>query len=305
MNVGPVFISGLDRSGKTYMRFMLAAHPSFAITKRTNLWQKIYLKYGDLDNDNNLERCLIALANQKHIQSLGLDFQQLRHDFEIGPRTYERLFALTHQHYAHRLGKPRWGDQTELLEKYATRILAFYSDAKFIHILRDPRDRYEAVIHKSHRKGGVGAATARWLYSANLAYRNQLIFPQRYKVVRYETMVSQPEDTMYEVCQFLGEKYHPPMVRMEDEHRFARHNLLCLEDNSSPLSVSYIGRFRANLPDHEIYFIQKLSKRYMQYFNYPLEPIHLSIQEITRLHAFFWFANSVQMIGWRMRNKVA
>ena len=70
------------------------------------------MKFGDLGVDRNLERCLIALASQKHIQSLELDFQQLRHDIESGPRSYERLFALIHQQYAYRLGKPRWGDQS-------------------------------------------------------------------------------------------------------------------------------------------------------------------------------------------------
>lgn len=305
MNDNPVFICGLDRSGKTYMRFMLNAHPSFAISKRTKLWQKYYLKFGDLGNGNNLAICLQVLAKQKHIQSLELDYRELHHDFENGPQTYERLFALIYLQYAQRLGKPRWGDQSELLEKNAFRILRCYPNAQFIHMLRDPRDRYEAVLHKSKRRGGVGAATSRWLYSAGLATRNQQKYPLHYKVVRYENMVSQPEGTMYEVCQFLGEKYHPAMIRMEDEDRFVNHKLTGNRAQSSPLSTSYIGRFRENLPNHEIFFIQKLSERYMKLFNYPLAPLHFTKPEIFHLSTSFWFVNMVQAVGWRVRNMVA
>jgi len=301
----PVFISGLDRSGKTYMRFMLESHPSFAFSKRTNLWPRFYKRFGDLNKDDNLDRCLEALASHKHVQALEPDFQRIRWDLEAGPRTYERLFALIHEQYAARLRKSRWGDQTELLEKYANRILAAYPDAKFIHMLRDPRDRYEAVISKSKRRGGVGAATARWLYSAALAEKNQKAYPQRYKVVRYEEMVTFPEETMYRVCEFLGEKYYPPMVKMGDVPRFANAATVNAGDAPGPLTTAYVGRFEDNLPTREIVFIQKLSRRYMRLFDYPIERIRFSLSERARFYSFHLLINSIRMFGWRMRNMAA
>lgn len=304
MNNGPVFIGGLDRSGKTYMRLMLSSHPNLAFSKRVNFWRRFYKRFGDLDQDKNLDRCLRELAENKHIKSLEPDFQRLRLDFESGARTYERLFALIHEQYAARQGKPRWGDQTELLERNAGLILGAYPDAKFIHMLRDPRDRYEAVLHKSQRRGGVGAATARWLYSAALAEQNQRAYPQRYKVVRYESMVTHTEKTMCCICEFIGEVYHPAMVAMENVPRFANTKALVENQNPGPLTTAYIGRFRDKLPAHEIVFIQKLSRRYMQSFNYPPEPIHLSLLESARFYTLHWFINSTSMFGWWMQNLV-
>ena len=303
MNTSPVFIAGLDRSGKTYMRFMLESHPSFAISKRTNLWTRFYNRFGDLEKDENLERCLETLADHKHIRALELDFQRIHRDFVSGPRSYKRLFALIHEQYASCLGKPRWGDQTELLEKYAGQILAAYPDAKFIHMIRDPRDRYEAVIKKSRRRGGVGAVTARWLYSAALAEQNQKTYLGRYKVVRYEEMVTYPEETMYRVCEFLGEQYHPAMIKMEDVPRFTKTITDDEDEFPSPLTTAYIGRFRNNLPAREIVFIQKLSKHYMQLFDYPLEQVCFSLLESARFYTVHWWVNSMLMFGWRLHNK--
>jgi len=302
MSSGPVFIGGLDRSGKTYMRFMLASHPSFAISKRTNLWPRFYNRFGDLKRDDNLDRCLIALADRKHIQALDIDFRRLRQDFVAGSRSYERLFALIHKQFATRMYRPRWGDQTELLEKYAELILEVYPDAKFIHMLRDPRDRYEAVIHKSQRRGGVGAATARWLYSAALAEQHQRTSPRRYKVIRYESMVARPDEIMAGVCDFLGEQYHQTMIAMEDVLRFAKVRNQNGNGAQSPLTTDYIGRFRNGLPAHETAFIQKLSKRYMRMFDYSIEPIRFSALESARLYTSHWFVNSAHMVAWHMRN---
>jgi hypothetical protein len=302
MNTGPVFIGGLDRSGKTYMRFMLASHPSFALSKRTDLWPRFYKRFGDLDQADNLDRAFKALADHKHVRSLEPDFQRLRLDFEAGPRSYERLFALLHEQYAVRMDKPRWGDQTELLEDYARLILRVYPDAKFIHMLRDPRDRYDAVLNKSRRRGGVGAATARWLHSAVLAESNQKVDPQRYKVIRYETMVTHPRETMKLVCEFLGEEYHPAMLRMDDVPRFANTKPMDEDDNPTPLTTKYIGRFCDQLPAHEIVFIQKLSWRYMRIFGYLLEPIRFSLLENARFYTFHWFVHSAHRFGWRLHN---
>ena len=73
-----------------------------------------------------------------------------------------------------RLGKLRWGDKSLGAERYADTILAAYPQAKMIHIIRDPRDRYASQFnHRGVGKGQLGAGTALWLWSVRLAERNQ------------------------------------------------------------------------------------------------------------------------------------
>jgi len=174
MNETCVFVGGLDRSGKTYMRFMLESHPDFIFSKRTNMWTRYYKKFGSLDQGENFQRCLDAMAKNKHIQALEPDFGQIRADWQKGPWSYPRLFELIHTQYMARHKKNIWGDQTEFLERYAPQILQAYPGAKFIHLLRDPRDRYEAILNKSVKRHSPGIATARWLLSASLAKKTSL-----------------------------------------------------------------------------------------------------------------------------------
>ena len=108
MDKGPIFIGGPDRSGKTLLRLALSLHPQIGITKRTDLWTRFYGRYGDLERSDNFERCISAILAYKHVRVLQPDGTRLRSEFSQGEPTYARLFALIHQQYSERLGKPRW-----------------------------------------------------------------------------------------------------------------------------------------------------------------------------------------------------
>lgn len=300
MNTNPVFIGGLDRSGKTYMRFMLESHSGFIFSKRTNLWPKYYQKYGSLETQENLNHCLDALAKNKHILALESDFDLVRNEFLAGKKTYERLFEIIHHQFAIKLDKRFWGDQTEFLERYAVQILSAYPNAKFIQMIRDPRDRFHAILEKGVKKHGIGVATSRWLSSAALGKKHQTKYPDRYKVIRYETMVTHPHSTMNEICSFLGVEYEPAMVEMKDTPRFLNKNNFETDQNISPLSTEYIGKFQKYLSIDQIEFIQNLCKEKMHWLEYPLLSTSFNMAERIKYKFLFWPANILKMYGWQM-----
>lgn len=266
MNQGPIFIGGLARSGKTYLRLMLSAHSQIATTRRTNLWPRYYARYGDLGREWNFERCLAAMAGNKHIQALTLDWQQLRQEFWQGSPTYGRLFALVQEQYARQSGKSRWADQTEFVERFARPIFAAYPTARILHLIRDPRDQYAAAAsQKGRHQDRVGLATAHWRYSATLAGRHEQTYPGRYKVIRYESMVQHPEKTLRDICHFLGEAYEPAMLTLEEVPRFQKAHRM---PGTSPLSAAFIGRYQQSLSPFEVAFIERFAGALMQQYGY-------------------------------------
>jgi hypothetical protein len=306
---GPIFLGGPERSGKTYLRMMLAAHPHIALSRRTNMWTSFYGRFGNLNQADNFERCLHALMQRKLIRKLDPDVDQIRHEFWRGAQTYARLFALFHEQYARRLGKVRWGDQTGLIEQRAAAIFAAYPDAKMIQMIRDPRDRFEALCARDPRsRRRLGQATAKWLYSEACARRNQRAFPDQYKVVRYESMVSQPEETMRDVCHFLGETFMPAMLTLVDEPRF-RQGTDGPPPDECPLSTRFIGCYSHGLSSSEITFIQAHAGTRMRAYDYAPTSVRLTASEWVRFYAGSWGLNGIQMVGWRVlhaaRNRLA
>ena len=302
---GPVFVGGIERSGKTYMRFMLSSHSPLVFSKRTNLWPNFYNRFGDLSQVENFERCLQAMMQNKHVRALEPDIERIRQEFWQGIPSYARLFAIVHEQYVESQGKVRWGDQTELIERFADLIFVAYPDAKIIHMIRDPRDVYEASLaRKPQDRISVGDLTARWLYSADLAARNHKLYPDRYKIVRYESLVSRPEETLGEVCRFLGIEYKPAMVRMEEIPRFWKEDEEHAYVTDTPLKTDFIGRFRTGISKYEITFIQKYTGGILPQYGYSLELIQFSAAERLRFYLLEWGINLVRMRSWHFRNLV-
>lgn len=297
---GPVFIGGLDRCGKTTLQAFLTSHPNLAIPAvGSNLWSYFYGQYGDLRFPENFERCLAALMHYKHALYLQPDPERLRKEFWQGSPTYGRLFGLLHQHYAERTGKVRWGDQTGLIERYADQVLTAYPGARMIHMIRDPRDRYEASIAMwPGGKGRCGGATARWKYSIALMRRNLSRYPDRYLPVQFENLVRQPEETLRRICDFIGESYIPAMLRMDGSAGHREKLFQTAGTAEQPLSDKYIGRFRQRISKLEIAFFQQYAGDDMDRFGYDLEPIRLSLRERVRYETQTRPANLARMTAW-------
>lgn len=303
MERGPIYIGGPDRCGKTTMRAFLASHPNIAIPAvGSNMWTYFYGQYGNLGQVDNFERCLDDLLHYKHVRFLKPDPDRIRREFRQGSPTYARLFALFLIHYAEREGKPRWGAQTGLIERYADHLFSAYPGLKIIHMTRDPRDRYEASLALwPNGKGRVGGATARWLYSMGLAKRNQQRYPDQYKVVRFESMVARPEETLRDVCHFLNEEYRPEMLTMAGapKHRNRLNQGADVGPMKAPVSTDFIGLYRQRIPRLEIAFMQLYAAREMLASDYVLEPIRFSIGDWVHFWLVDWPLNLGRMVAWR------
>ncbi|GIU90019.1 MAG: hypothetical protein KatS3mg010_1118 [Acidimicrobiia bacterium] len=300
---GPIYIGGLERSGKTTLAAFLTSHPRIAVPDfGTNMWTYFYRRHGDLRDPRNLDRCLDAMLRYSHVARLDPDRDRIRTEFATGPRTYARLFSLFLDHYAHRRGKPRWGVQTGLVERYASQILAADPAAVVIHLVRDPRDRYEAALgYWPSGRGRAGAATARWKYSLRLAERHRRRHPDRYLVVRYEDLVLDTESTLRHVCAFIGEDYHEAMLAMPGapERRDRLRARVQRPSGEGPLSPEFIGRFVDRIPAEELAFVQLHAGRRMRRLGYEPVPVGLDVRGWARFAATSWPNQFGRMVAWR------
>lgn len=308
METGPVFIGGLDRSGKTTLRGFLQSLPNLSIPAvGSNLWTYFYKQFGDLSDPQNFERCLQAMLHYKQVLFLEPDPDRIRREFLQGARTYPHLFALLQQQHAEREGKARWGDQSGLIERYADPIFRAYPNARMIQMIRDPRDRYAGSLELwPDGKGRAGGASARWLYTTRLARRNLKKYPQRYFVLRFEDMVTDPDRSLRAVCAFLGESYDPQILNMagapDQREKMIRRSHG--NTSSTPLSSEYIGIYRKQIPLLELTFMQSVLRARLKEFDYHLDPIDLTISQ----RAEFYFKtvpfNLARLITWLARESL-
>jgi hypothetical protein len=239
------------------------------------------------------------MLRYKHVAFLDPDPDRIRTEFRAGERTYARLFSLFLIHFAEREGKPRWGAQTGLIERYADQMFDAYQGLKVIHMIRDPRDRYEASISKwPNGKLRAGGATARFIYSARLAERNRRTHPDDYLIVRFEDMVRQPESTVSAVCAFLGITFDPAMLDLPAAPKL-RSELIASGGAEGPLlSEEFIGAFADKVPVDDVAFIQLHARKWMRAHGYEPVPVFETAGGWARFIASGWLGQAARMAIW-------
>jgi hypothetical protein len=270
---GPVFLAGIDRSGIGLLGELLERHPRIAMTRRTDFWSRYRGRYGDLRVVANVDRCLQAIAADRRGRVFEPDRDRLLAELAHGP-SYPRLFELLQQQRLEQLGRARWGDKSLGTERYARLVLRAFPTARMIHVVRDPRDRYASQkYHRQGGKGGVAAGAAQWRWSVRLAERNTRRYPDRYLVVRYESLVSDPERILRTVCAFIGEPYPVGLV---DE--LAPEGQTSMEGDRAPgpIHTRSVGTFRTRLTPREVLTLQLVAGHRLSRYGYVREPVRLA-----------------------------
>ena len=298
---GPILVTGADRSGTTLLYGLLSSHPDIAMVRRTNLWRWFDRRYGDLSDPENLDRCLDGLLSYRRLHVLEPDVDRIREELRRGVATYGRLFAILHGQHAARLGRRRWGDKSLHTEYHADRVFAELPEATMIQLVRDPRDRHASIIRRyEDGEKGVAATTGSWIASVRQGRRNVARYPNRYRLVRYETLATRPEETLRDLCDFLDERYEPGMLRMEglatDRDRSGNSSF---EDfDPGVISTRSIGRYRSILPGRDLAFIQIAAGRHMAAHGYAADPRPLTPRERPRFYAVTLPSTTIRLVGW-------
>ncbi len=228
------------------------------------------------------------------IRQLQPDLARIRAEFAQASPTYARLFGLFHAHHAVRMGKPRWGDQLGHVEQFAAPIFDAFPTARMIHMVRNPRHVYEeAMARHRQRKGKVGWTTADWLSSVGAGKENLARFAGRYKMVRYEALMAQPEQTVREICHFIDEDYHPEMLAAAVTDKPKGPGQKAGGDAPQP---------NARMSPGEVAFMRTYASRDLHALGYSLDGVKLSLRDWLLFLLVDWPANRAAMAAWRTAN---
>ena len=290
---GPIFLAGIDRSGIGLLGEILETHPEVSLTRRTRFWSDHAGRHGELTDAGGVDRALDRMLTAPRMAVLEPDRDRLHRQLAGTIPTYARLFELLQVQLMHRRGRSRWGDKSLSAEQYAPEIFTAYPDARMVHVLRDPRDRFASQKHhRNESRGGVGAGAALWRWSERLADVNSRRFAGRYQVVRYEDLVTDADRVLDGVRRFLDLAEPPGSGR------------------GPGLGTGSIGRFRRDISAEERQVIELIARRGMARRGYQRESDHRGSTEAARFwlrrvpmelaHAALWRYGT-----WRRHNRKA
>jgi hypothetical protein len=195
----PVIIVGALRSGTTMLRLMMDHHPELCVFAE---FEEL-TRYLDGPGFPTVAEYKRRLATDRHARLKALHVDD-GDDYVGVVRSFVR------QSYG------RWGKGKRVfgftVHGQADRLPELFPDARFVHIVRDPRDVARSCIGMGW-VGTVYHGADYWTRAENYWTRLRRDVPaeQRHEL-RYEELVRYPEDVLAELCGFLGVSFHPAML---------------------------------------------------------------------------------------------
>ncbi|MGF1524208.1 MAG: sulfotransferase [Leptolyngbyaceae cyanobacterium] len=209
------FIVGCPRSGTTLLQQMLDAHPEVAVAPETHFMRLFWNardEYGDLTEDHNYQQLLDKIIALPEFLEMELDAQEFLETAWHVKRTYAVIFQLLLEKFAHRRSAKIIGEKTPNHVLYMPAIQTLFPNARFIHIVRDPRSVVNSWRSVPWSKGTVTGDAEMWRYYVSAAQRKPPSEKNQLFTLHYEKLVLEPERTLRSLCQFLDLEFEPVML---------------------------------------------------------------------------------------------
>lgn len=221
------FVVGCPRSGTTLLRRMLDAHPRLAMMRReTHFIPRIYARRAGLTSEGEVTPAIVdELLADRHFARLGIDREALEQLLtREGPIPYASFVSRIFDMQGRARGTERVGDKTPGYVRHLRTLHALWPETRFVHVIRDGRDVCLSLLEwrKGPRLAGrfsswaedpVSTTALWWEWHVRLGREDGgSLGPERYRELRYESLVSNPERECSAVCDFLGVPYDNAML---------------------------------------------------------------------------------------------
>ncbi len=280
-----LFILGKERSGTTLLQTLLDTHPNIVGPPESKFVLLLYPRFGNIKKwgENEILSFIEELYKEPWISTIWKPNRELLTSNLLSVKEHADYASICKLVYYSMRGNKEnilWlSDKNPVYALFVNPLLKIFPEAKFIHLVREPRDNVY-----SHLKS-FGVKNTRFIAQKWLAYNDILIqckkqFPQKFFTQLYENMVGNPETSMKELCKFLPIPYDDKMIHNSFPERlesFGSEKLVMdrvQEVHSNllkPVNTSNIGKWKAGMSSEEVKIVEAITGKFAaKNFNYEM-----------------------------------
>ena len=280
----PIFIVGSPRSGTSLLQLMINAHPNISISGETHFFDQIMEieKYvPSLKDPNSFEEFFSMLWKIHDIQYFPdadkIFLNVKRAMASNSGRTYELFYKELLEQVAKEKGANRFGEKTPTNIRYLNRIIQIFPNAQIIHIIRDPRAAVSSRITMPWASNDIVTNTIKWKldvqWGVDFSKTNR-----SYYELRYEDLASDPEPQLRNICEFIGEPYHPKMLEFHKTPKRFANDTSWMEGTYQKVYKSAVNKWENELSEAQVYLIEKMTYPLLIQFRYEPSEIRLGVK---------------------------
>jgi len=265
----PFFIIGSGRSGNTLIRSMLVAGEEVSIPPESYVWPRIiriFATYNFLPWEKICSLIIAEFEAYKEFYTWEMNLYKAHKNTRELPKDKQTLSYIIREIYKTYQGEKGeenrlWGDKTPINTLFVDKVVKIFPNAKFIHIIREPKDvacsYVKAGLYEKHEE-----AANFWKLAITkvLAFRESLPDKQFHQVA-YEDLVRSPKRELSSLCDFLEISYTDKMLdfwkNAENlgDVKFRKHHA----NLGSALTTQSIGKWENELSSEDVQIIDEIT----------------------------------------------
>jgi hypothetical protein len=267
--IGPLFIVGMPRSGTKLLRDLLNQHPLISIPDVESHFIPYMVKqFGEQLQIKTPEKkelfydvfCQTAFYfnNVRKGRLLSKEDFVANCDFTNWSSVF-KFITLYYSPKDNNLAEI-WGDKTPSYLNQVKLLKRMFPNAKFIHIIRDPRD-YCLSARKIWKKN-IFRAAVKWQKIMKKAMEYPALLGPDYIEVYYEELTRDPQKVLTNICSFLDIHFTAEMLSVKKSNEFYG------DARGSKEIILNSKKFMSELKDSEISKIEALTIPVISHFGY-------------------------------------
>jgi hypothetical protein len=213
------FVCGAPKSGTTWLQRLLDEHPEVVCSGEGNFIRRLAVPLTEVKNTYNKHLAVVAdrVYEGKPYYS-GLDNNEIM--------SLARSLIIQLMQKRIKPGTKAIGDKTPRYTDFLNDLLLMFPEARFLHMVRDPRDVAVSLLHHALRFGYADALTSRsqaqmrllnssaqdWVKAQDCFSRFSEAHPHQCYGVRYEDFLCAPHRTLSAALFFLGVDSSPAVI---------------------------------------------------------------------------------------------
>ena len=180
-----------------------------------------------------------------------------------------------------------WVEKSPYNEYYAEQIFTWWSDARCIHVIRDPRDNYISYKRK-HPDWQAEFFASNWRCSTLAGVQNQEKYkPENYYILHYEDLTSSPENAIRQLTAFLKISWDETLLIPSRAKELWKGNSM-FSNQFEGISAAPVARWKENLSRQDAEVIQIITEPLFTQFKYSDGEIEQKISGKARWRARSW-----------------
>lgn len=277
MNKFPFFVIGSGRNGSTMLNRMLNQHSRLFLPSEQFFLGPVIFKF--YYYNYLIWRDLVKVIVGELIPSGGshtwghTSLPDMKRLYMLGKekRNLQYLIDVLFRQDKDCSDSITWGDTSPLNLRYLTEIFHTFPKGKYIFLIRDGRDVVCSYYKAGKDQLGEYAlpviAARHWMYS--IQRYDYLRKRANVKLVRYESLVENPEETLAGICAFLNVPYEPFLILFHENVPDSDFHKQDYQSNlKREVFTSSVGNYKTTLPEEHLTEIMPIIESGLKKFGY-------------------------------------